>query len=322
MFMWTAASMESEPISIQSQPQTHCMLCGSEGHILYANLRDRLFSAPGKWSLSQCTNSACRLVWLDPMPIEEDIGKAYHTYYTHERRSIPFLERLLAWMLYGCLGLLGERRRSDGVYLEGITPGRVLEIGFGDGNRMERLIASGWHVEGQEVDAISVANARKRGLNVHEGSLNSCRLADAGYDAIIGSHVIEHVHDPEGMIRECFRLLKPGGTLVLYTPNSESYGHRVFAEHWLGLDPPRHLHIFAAGNMAALIQNAGFREYRIRTSHAKAGTTLRASIDIQKLGQHTGVDPHDYGLQRKKWFTSVWRGFNKSWARTTEKNWS
>jgi 2-polyprenyl-3-methyl-5-hydroxy-6-metoxy-1,4-benzoquinol methylase len=221
------------------------------------------------------------------MPTEEDIEKAYRTYYTHARRSIPFLERLLAWMLYGSLGLLGERRRSDGVYLDGITPGRVLEIGFGDGNRMERLIALGWHVEGQEVDPVSVANARKRGLKVHEGSLKSCSLPDARYDAIVGSHVIEHVHDPEGMIQECFRLLKPGGTLVLYTPNSVSYGHRVFAEHWRGLEPPRHLHIFAGGNMAALIQNAGFREYRIRTSHARAGTTLRASIDIRRIGQHT-----------------------------------
>ena len=279
--------MQSEPISIQSEPQTHCMLCGSDGHILYARLRDRLFSAPGEWNLNECTNSACRLIWLDPMPIEEDIGKAYHTYYTHERRSIPVLERLLAWILYGSLGLLGERRRSDGAYLEGITPGRILEIGFGDGSRMERLVASGWQVEGQEVDAVSVANARTRGLNVHEGSLKSCRLAAATYDAIIGSHVIEHVHDPEGMLRECYRLLTPGGILVLYTPNSESYGHRVFAEHWLGLDPPRHLHIFAGDTMAALIQNAGFREYRIRTSHAKTGTTLRASIDIQNSGQHT-----------------------------------
>jgi 2-polyprenyl-3-methyl-5-hydroxy-6-metoxy-1,4-benzoquinol methylase len=279
--------MGSESMTIQSRPQAHCMLCGSEGRLLYANLPDRLFSAPGQWNLSRCRNAACRLIWLDPMPIEEDIWKAYQTYYTHERRAVPVLERLLAWMLYGFLGLLRERRRSDGVYLDGLAPGRVLEIGFGDGNRMERLTALGWQVEGQEVDAVSVANARKRGLEVHEGSLKSCRLADASYDAIIGSHVIEHVHDPEEMIRECVRLLKPGGTLVLYTPNADSYGHRVFGEHWRGLEPPRHLQLFDPGNMATLVQHAGFREYRVRTSHAKAGTTLRGSIDLKRSGQHT-----------------------------------
>jgi 2-polyprenyl-3-methyl-5-hydroxy-6-metoxy-1,4-benzoquinol methylase len=279
--------MQSDPKFIQSHPQTHCTLCGSEGKLLYASLTDRLFGAPGTWNLSRCSNSACGLIWLDPMPLEEDIGKAYQTYYTHGRQSPSFMERLLAWVLYGSLGLLGERRRAGGAYLDGIAPGRLLEIGFGDGSRMEHLRASGWQVEGQEVDPVAIANARKRGLNVHEGSLKSCRLPDAAYDAIISSHVIEHVHDPQGMIRECFRLLKAGGTLVLYTPNSESYGHRVFAENWRGLEPPRHLHIFAAGNMAALLENAGFKEYRVRTSHAKAGTILRGSIDLQKIGQHS-----------------------------------
>lgn len=46
-------------------------------------MRDRLFGAPATWSLSKCQNPGCGLVWLDPMPVEEDTGKAYERYYTH-----------------------------------------------------------------------------------------------------------------------------------------------------------------------------------------------------------------------------------------------
>ena len=72
-------NVESDPIAIRSNPKTHCTLCRGEGKCLYSNLTDRLFGAPGEWNLKRCTNPGCGLVWLDPMPIEEDIGKAYQT---------------------------------------------------------------------------------------------------------------------------------------------------------------------------------------------------------------------------------------------------
>jgi hypothetical protein len=44
-----------------------CLLCGGEGVPLYGDLRDRIFSAPGIWSLIQCPK--CQLVWLNPRPL-------------------------------------------------------------------------------------------------------------------------------------------------------------------------------------------------------------------------------------------------------------
>ena len=69
---------------IQTRPCPDCYICGTKGQPLCQGLEDRLFGALGRWNLKSCPNPDCGLVWLDPMPIEEDIGNAYETYYTHE----------------------------------------------------------------------------------------------------------------------------------------------------------------------------------------------------------------------------------------------
>src|SRR5438105_3101279 len=68
---------------IRVRPQPECYVCGARGQQQYRDLRDRINHAPGVWNLSRCPNPKCGLLWLDPMPSEEDIGKAYTTYFTH-----------------------------------------------------------------------------------------------------------------------------------------------------------------------------------------------------------------------------------------------
>src|SRR5438477_10042475 len=72
---------------IRSAPSPICCLCGGRGEVIHSALPDRLFDAPGVWNLKQCSNSSCRLIWLDPMPLTQDLGKAYTSYYTHATDS-------------------------------------------------------------------------------------------------------------------------------------------------------------------------------------------------------------------------------------------
>ena len=71
-----------------------CPLCGQAGYLLFENQKDRLFGASGKWNTMQCQSDLCKLLWLNPMPNKEDIGKAYANYYTHltgRTNILPFL---------------------------------------------------------------------------------------------------------------------------------------------------------------------------------------------------------------------------------------
>jgi SAM-dependent methyltransferase len=267
------------------EPSTMCILCDREGEVLYRDLPDRLFGASGLWGFRHCED--CGLLWLDPAPTAEEIHKAYAHYYTHEGGATSQFEQLMARVVYGLLGLLRQRSAlRKALNLEDLTSGRVLEIGFGSGRRLEELIERGLNAEGQEVDPVAIRNARARGLRVHEGPLPRCDLPSASYDAIVGVHVIEHVHAPIEVLGACNDLLVPGGTLTIATPNADSYGHRLFGRYWRDLDPPRHLHVFSPAALREILRRAGFTDIQISSSKAHTIAVFATSLRI--VAQHSG----------------------------------
>jgi 2-polyprenyl-3-methyl-5-hydroxy-6-metoxy-1,4-benzoquinol methylase len=97
--------------------------------------------------------------------------------------------------------------------------GRLLEVGCGSGMILKSMQKLGWQVEGVDFDPAAVEAARKRGLDVHLGTLSEQEFRANSFDAIIMGHCIEHVPDPINLLRECYRILEPGGRLVVITPN-------------------------------------------------------------------------------------------------------
>jgi 2-polyprenyl-3-methyl-5-hydroxy-6-metoxy-1,4-benzoquinol methylase len=77
--------------------------------------------------------------------------------------------------------------------------------------------------------------------------------------------VIEHVPDPASLLKECRRVLRPGGKLVVATPNCKSLGHSLFKENWRGLEPPRHLQILSPLALRRFLSEAGFKQVKIMT---------------------------------------------------------
>jgi 2-polyprenyl-3-methyl-5-hydroxy-6-metoxy-1,4-benzoquinol methylase len=277
---------------IRTGPCPNCYLCGTPGTLLYENLTDRLFGAPGTWNFKQCTNVSCGLIWLDPMPLESDIGKAYKTYYTHSAQSTTSesgIERIKAMLirfyetLWRFTAVYSERQEVELMYLGRVPPGRVLEIGCGDGRSLAALRDRGWEVHGLDLDEKAVATARQTfGLPVLCSSIGSAGFADEEFDAVVMSHVIEHVHDPIGLLRESIRVLKPGGHLVVITPNTNGWGHRKFGSSWIGMDRPRHLMLFTRFTLERLGKMCGLRDTKSWTTAARSVWTVAGSLRIER----------------------------------------
>lgn len=277
--------------TIRTRSATNCPLCGGAGDALYSGLRDRNYSAPGVWGLRRCPQSHCGLLWLDPQPIEEDIGKAYASYYTHAQPS-PGMSVVRdavygVWAAYlrlrfGYTQGVGPTWRAVFAPLALLHPGgleeldsaamylsaprgreKVLDVGCGSGVLLARMKSLGWDAEGVEIDPGGVAAARARGVTVHQGQLADANFPDHHFDAVHSAHVIEHVYDPAALLRECYRILKPGGRLIIITPNTASWGHRKFGSAWLNLDPPRHLILFNTATLRAAAERQGFAVERL-----------------------------------------------------------
>ncbi len=130
-----------------------------------------------------------------------------------------------------------EERLS--VYLEVLSGQEpILDLGCGRGESLELFERQGWAAEGVDGSAEMVEQCRKKGLHAHEGDLFD-HLAAAqpeSLGAIVSFHVIEHlpVETLDRLVRLAFRALRPGGILILETPNPLSV---VVAARNFWLDP-------------------------------------------------------------------------------------
>jgi ubiquinone/menaquinone biosynthesis C-methylase UbiE len=280
-------------MEIRTTPRPHCLICGSDGKMLYSDLKDRMFAVPGIWSLRQCNNQSCGLCWLDPMPGEEVIPSFYANYFTHEISDSKqrFLFRIRSGLYRGYmfansipsafLGLNAARKQIQHMFLDDRPPGKLLDVGCGSGVFLHRMYQLGWSATGLDFDAKAIENARiKYGtdLTVIHSDLAGAKFADDSFDAVTMSHVIEHALEPITLIAECRRVLKPGGRLVVTTPNIQSKGHRKFRDCWWGLDSPRHLQVFSLAALQDCAHKAGFERVTASTSAANADTFIGGSF--------------------------------------------
>jgi 2-polyprenyl-3-methyl-5-hydroxy-6-metoxy-1,4-benzoquinol methylase len=263
--------------------------------VLYVGLRDRLFSAPGAWTLKRCAQPCCGLVWLDPAPLEEDLGLAYQTYYTHAEateQQANLLFRFCKWAYWTAVrvpavltGLHQERQEFLKLFLGKLPPGDLLDVGCGDGLFLHRMSGLGWRAVGIDFDEAAVTSGRARfGLDLRVGDFQQAHFDGNQFDAITMSHVIEHVPDPVACLEKCARLVRPGGRVVVSTPNSMSLGHQRFREAWRGLEPPRHLHIFSPECLGECARRAGLSVLRVGSTAVNADYLVNASRAIETAG--------------------------------------
>ena len=294
---------------IKTKPRKKCPVCGTSGNKLYQSLKDRLFGVCGDWNIDQCPNSECGLFWLNPMPKTSELPRLYDNYFTHQENTTKqsknswlvrafrrggeqylvnkygyqfngkWLDKILSQLI-----LINPKWTANldfsVFYLNAKQDAKLLEIGCGNGEMLQSMEARGWKVTGVDFDSKSVDVAKNKGLNIYLGTLEEQHFSESSFDAIVMSHVIEHVPDPTALLKECYRILRPNGKLISITPNTNGYLHKKYKNNWLHLDPPRHLHLFNA-NSLKIVNNQAFTCMKIySTTHNYSGL-LWASRNIQ-----------------------------------------
>ncbi|HEV2126522.1 MAG TPA: class I SAM-dependent methyltransferase [Chloroflexota bacterium] len=253
----------------------HCPMCGhGPGVVRHVGARDRWFGTPGSWTFRYCP--LCSGLWLDPRPASASLPMLYERYYTHDvvagHETPSALARVrshLPWHSLDEAGALG--------YLTELAPGRVLDVGCGNGARMRRFHLAGWSAAGVDMDPGAVQRARLANVgDVVLGTLHDVEVSTP-FDAVVMFHVLEHLEDPLAALRRARELLRPGGTLAVATPNAASWLHERYGHRWRGLEPPRHLQIFSLPALERVAQDAGFVQVQVFTTARNAGNLALAS---------------------------------------------
>ncbi len=133
----------------------------------------------------------------------------------------------------------------------------LLDVGAYIGVFVEVAAAAGWRAQGVEPSAWAAAEAQRRGLAVHAGTLASVDLPPASFDVVTLWDVIEHLSDPAAELACARRLLRPGGWLVAHTMDISAPIARLMGARWPWL-MDMHLFYFDRRTLPAMIAERGF----------------------------------------------------------------
>lgn len=122
-----------------------------------------------------------------------------------------------------------SRLRKTALWIEKLPPGRLLDIGCSTGEWALYWQERGWEPYGVDINETHVQVAAGRGVRARVCDLNSEPIpyADALFDLVFAGEIIEHLVDTDGFIGELDRCLRPGGHLVITTPNLASFENRL-----------------------------------------------------------------------------------------------
>ncbi len=292
-----------------------CPICGDTRAVAAFVSPDLLHKTPGTFSYVRCRG--CQTTYQNPRVEDADLGLCYPSdYFTHT--AVPLGAAADPHTLAGRLRV-EVCRYADGVSSEQPSPlvlrtvgrvishvpsirrrarfglpdaarlsrpgGRCLELGPGLGHDLIQLTRLGWDAVGLEVDASAAASASKTsGCPVHVGTVEQTPWSDSTFDLVYCSHVFEHLPRPQEASLGMLRLLVPGGRLVMIYPNPQSLTARLWHQHAVIWDPPRHLVIPPARAIARVLTEAGFVNVRI-TALARAASTYAAVAREYRKGQ-------------------------------------
>jgi len=148
---------------------------------------------------------------------------------------------------------------------------RILDVGCGTGLNSEYMTKLGHRVVGIDISDVALRKYHSRGLSGIRSDISiGLPFADASFDWVFASEVLEHLHDTVFFLSESYRVLKPRGTLLLSTPNSAFWIYRLLALIGMTvseLQHPGHIRFFSKRLLSAYVFQAGFTLINISGRH-------------------------------------------------------
>jgi len=226
-----------------------CPSCASKTLVPYLQAKDWLVTKE-TFTLVLCP--ACDLVFTNPRPDENQIGKYYQSeeYVSHTNKSAGLIgilyQQVRAHTLNKKLALITKLNNGEGT---------LLDVGCATGHFLEICKKAGWQVQGTEPDAGARQVAIQKGLPVAE-TIEELQT-QGSFTVVTLWHVLEHMHTLRASLQKIAALLAPEGTLIIAVPNRRSADAMHYGADWAAYDVPRHLSHFSQAALSRLAAQEG-----------------------------------------------------------------
>lgn len=212
-----------------------CPICGTAS----------IESYPGLWKMKEDGReflyrecAACRTLFCDPLPTDEEIRYLYTERYDFEWfRQHRLLKRIQAWHRFLRLGRLLRQ-------LDVHTPARLLDVGCGHGWFLAWAAGRGWECQGVDfLNDAGIQEAQRSGARIQNGSIETAELPPCHFDILTMWHILEHTRDPRVVLRRAAEVLRVGGLCFIAVPNRDAAGLALAGWRWGWLQKP-FIHVF------------------------------------------------------------------------------
>lgn len=218
-----------------------CPVCGAEDSDPIITLRGYTY-----W---RC--QVCEAAYLSPMPDIDVIKQLYQSesYFSGDG-TVGYHDYVT---MHQALHPLFRRRLST---LSRLFPnkGRLLDFGCADGYFLEMARQQGWEIAGVEVSVTQAARAASQ-LSIPVFSSIE-HFPEASFDVITLWEVLEHLPQPVAELRKLKSRLRPGGTIMLSTPNAGFWKAIHTPGEWSNFSPPAHLILFTERALGIVLSDA------------------------------------------------------------------
>ncbi|MGB9715902.1 MAG: class I SAM-dependent methyltransferase [Thermodesulfovibrionales bacterium] len=239
----------------------NCILCNEDNTETFLTVKDtRYKTSEETFTLVRCRK--CKLVYLNPRPPKNTISKYYPVNYRTRKMLNPEL-------IESKIKTFRIKRKAlffkNPWFINFPQDANVLDIGCGAGELLLRLKELGCNAYGIDIDEMTSKYLREvMNLNVITCDIeNGTSFQSDFFDVVIMRHSLEHVYNPQKVLNEIRRTLKPSGLLLIGVPNIDSFVAKFTGQYWGDLDVPRHLFHFSPSTIRILLRNASFSIQKI-----------------------------------------------------------
>lgn len=274
-----------------SYPQhQNCLICGS----------DKLTALPEyeETSLNKCQE--CSFVFARNIPSKNELEE-YYSGKNYNRTN--YLSPITINRYEELLDEFEKYRKTN----------KILDVGAGCGFLLKIAKKRGWEVYGTELTDDAVAHCEAEGINMRKGNLNGVGFDPNMFDIITSIEVIEHINNPNDLVKEMHQILRPGGKVYMTTPNFNAVLRYRLKSKYDVIEFPLHLCYYTAKTLRNLYTKHGFEVEKIRTTGISL-TRLRTSkgkSNQDYVSETSDDEMIRYRIERN-WFLRMGKGITNS----------
>lgn len=240
-----------------------CNLCGNTEKRLLWNVKG--------FDIYRCQR--CGLVFADVK--EEDLLRIYESdYYSDVYINYETDQKIHE---------MNSRRILDDI--ENISPkGKLLEIGSSFGFFLKCAKERDWETIGFEISEHASTIAKSKfGMNVLNVDFLTAPLDDQ-YDFVCLLDTIEHLIDPDSVIRKASQALRRNGGILITTSDINSFQAKLFGKRWRMMAPPFHTYYYSPRTLSLLLEKHGFSVVSVmhKGKYYNLGSVLRFLFGFPK----------------------------------------